>query len=162
MYNEDGSATLTLIQPQAARVEVRYRRHNYKLARPEFRHDPQFYAKDYVMEPMTKIDDKTWQIYDSSGAGISQYLFFTLTESKRSIRRGPMVMTAMISANFHRYPGRSGYSAAECAAWRDQPRNLLVGHNGSLSCLLGVYAGFLCFWQPVLSGAVSSAWRRTG
>ena len=60
MYNEDGSATLTLIQPQAARVEVRYRRHNYKLARPEFRHDPQFYAKDYVMEPMTKIDDKTW------------------------------------------------------------------------------------------------------
>lgn len=76
MYNEDGSATLTLIQPQATRVEVRYRRHNYKLARPEFRHDPQFYAKDYVMEPMTKIDDKTWQITIHPGPGYHSIYFY--------------------------------------------------------------------------------------
>ena len=154
MYNEDGSATLTLIQPQATRVEVRYRRHNYKLARPEFRHDPQFYAKDYVMEPMTKIDDKTWQITIHPGPGYHS-IYFYVDGVKTINTQGPYGYDSDDIRNFIDIP--------------DDPDTQLqnvphgaISHNGSLSCLLGVYAGFLCFWQPVLSGAVSSAWRRTG
>ncbi len=76
MYNEDGTVTLNYFAPKAENVSVRYRHHNYKNSKPEYRQDPDFYAKkDYYIEPMTKLEDGYWTITINPGVGYHSVYF---------------------------------------------------------------------------------------
>ncbi|MBR2808669.1 MAG: hypothetical protein IKE33_00345 [Erysipelotrichaceae bacterium] len=75
IYHEDGSVTLFLVNPKASKVELRYRKHNFKYSDPEYRKDPQFYSKDYVIEPMTKNEEGVWEITVKPGPGFHSVYF---------------------------------------------------------------------------------------
>ncbi len=75
-YNEDGTATLRYFNPKAKEVSLRYRLHNYLKSQPEFRQDPDFYAKkDYTIEPMTKVEGGYWEITIDPGKGYHSVYF---------------------------------------------------------------------------------------
>lgn len=75
VYNEDGTATLKYYAPKAKQVQLRYRLHNYKFSDPEYRKDPSFYSKDYVVEDMELKDDGYWYITINPGAGFHSIYF---------------------------------------------------------------------------------------
>ena len=76
IYNEDGTATLSYFNPKAKKVEIRYRKHNYKFAKPEFRKDPDFYSKDYVFEPLTKDENGFWHGTINPGPGFHSIYYY--------------------------------------------------------------------------------------
>ncbi len=74
-YNEDGTATLRILEPNAQKVELRYRQHNYKRSKREYNQDPKFYSKDYVIEPMVKGEDGYWELTIDPGVGYHSVYF---------------------------------------------------------------------------------------
>ena len=76
VYNENGTVSLSYYNPKALKVEVRYRKHNYKFAKSEYRKDPDFYKNDYVFEPMIKGDDDYWRSIINPGAGFHSIFYY--------------------------------------------------------------------------------------
>ena len=74
-YNEDGTVSLEYFAPQAEKVQIRYRLHNYLKSSPEYRKDPSFYSKDYVIEDMTLGKDGYWRITIDPGRGYHSIFF---------------------------------------------------------------------------------------
>jgi len=68
-YNEDGTVTLSYFAPNAKVVQVRYRLHNYKNAKAEYRREKGFYETDYVNEDMSLDEDGYWRKTINPGVG---------------------------------------------------------------------------------------------
>ena len=88
VYNEDGSVSLKYYNPTAKKVELRYRLHNYQHSKSEYRKDPDFYSRDFIVEPMTLEPDGYWHITIDPGAGFHSVYF--IADGVRVINtRGP-------------------------------------------------------------------------
>ncbi len=99
-YNEDGSVTLTFFNPKAKEVSVRYRLHNYKKSDPEYRLDPDFYAKkDYTIEPMTRREDGYWTITISPGVGYHS-IYYIVDGVTQINTQGPYIFDGYSIRNF--------------------------------------------------------------
>lgn len=76
VYNENGTVSLKYYNPKVKKVEVRYRKHNYKFSSPEYRKDRDFYSKDFVFEPMTLEADGYWHLTIDPGPGFHSIYYF--------------------------------------------------------------------------------------
>jgi len=74
-YNDDKTVTLEYFAPNAKLVQVKYRLHNYLNSSPEYRKDPKFYSKDYVLEDMSLDEDGYWRKTINPGPGYHSIFF---------------------------------------------------------------------------------------
>lgn len=89
-YNDDKTVTLEFFAPNANLVQIRYRLHNYMNSSPEYRKDPKFYSKDYVVEDMKLDDDGYWRITINPGPGY--HSIFYIVDGQPAINmQGPYV-----------------------------------------------------------------------
>ena len=68
-YNDDKTVTLEYFDPNAKLVQIKYRQHNYMNSSPEYRKDPKFYSKDYVVQDMNLDEDGYWRKTINPGPG---------------------------------------------------------------------------------------------
>lgn len=90
IYHEDGTVTLSYFAPNAKLVQVRYRLHNYKQAKPDYRYEKGFYEKDFVIEDMTLDEDGYWRKTIAPGVGYHS-IYFLEDGSNTINQQGPYV-----------------------------------------------------------------------
>lgn len=87
-YNEDGTVSLSYFAPNAKKVQIKYRLHNYKNSKPEYRQDKKFYSKDYTVEDMILGDDGYWRITIDPGVGYHS-IFYIVDGHMTINKQGP-------------------------------------------------------------------------